>query len=152
MVELAEAIGAPVVSEPVHMNFPTSHEMYAGGSAQPYLHEADVILVVDQDVPYIPSQGKPRPDGQIIHIDIDPVKQTIPLWVFPTDQLIHADSAKAVPALVEAVNSLMTQADRARVDERYQIIKERNERQYHESVQLALSHSKRSQITPEWQI
>ncbi|MEE9199585.1 MAG: thiamine pyrophosphate-requiring protein, partial [Dehalococcoidia bacterium] len=150
MVDLAELIGATVVSEPVHMNFPSTHPLWAGLSPRPYLKDADVILAVDQDVPYIPFHGKPRPDARIIHIDIDPIKPTIPLWVFPTDLLLHADSAKAVPALVEAVKGLISEADRARIEERSQLIKERHERQRQEAEQLALGHATRSLITPEW--
>jgi acetolactate synthase-1/2/3 large subunit len=149
-VELAEAVGAPVVSEPVHMNFPSVHPLYAGVSSQPYVKDADVILAVDSDVPYIPAHGKPRPDAQIFHIDIDPVKATIPLWVFPTDGLIHADSSKAVPALVDAVKCSTSEADRARIDERSQLVRERLERQRQEAVRLAQSHAKRAPITPQW--
>ncbi|MDA0770397.1 MAG: thiamine pyrophosphate-requiring protein [Chloroflexi bacterium] len=150
MVELADRIGAPVASDPIHMCFPSSHPMYAGRYAEPYISDADVILVVDQDIPYIPAHGKPRPDARIIQIDIDPVKESIPLWVFPTDEMIHADSSKAVPALVEAIDALLTPADQARVDERYQLIKERHLRQRQEARDLALSHSQRSPITPQW--
>ena len=150
MVELADILGAPVVSDRVHMNFPTTHPMYAGSSAQSYLQDADVILVVDQDVPYIPAHGKPRPDARIIQIDIDPVKESIPLWVFPTDEMIHADSSKAVPALVKAIDALLTPADRARVDERYQLIKDRHERKRQQARELALSHAQRGPITPQW--
>ena len=150
MVELSERVGAPVVSEPVHMNFPSTHPMWAGLSAQPYLAESDVILSVDQDVPYIPIHGRPRPDAQIIQIDIDPVKPTIPLWVFPNDLLLHADSSKAIPALVEAVKDLTTEADRARIEERFEVIKERHERRRAEAVRLVLGHSDTSPITPQW--
>ena len=150
MTELAELIAAPVVTEPTHMNFPGTHPMWAGVSAHPYLESADVILAVDQDVPYIPAESRPRPDARIIHIDIDPVKPTIPLWVFPTDLLLHADSAKAVPALVEAVKERLGEPDRARIEERFQVIKDRRERQQQEAVQLALEHSTRTTVTPEW--
>ncbi|MCH8063537.1 MAG: thiamine pyrophosphate-requiring protein [Chloroflexi bacterium] len=150
IVELAEAIGAPVVSEPVYMNFPTDHPMFAGGGVQPYLKDADVILAIDQDVPYIPNHGKPRPDATIIHIDMDPIKESIPLWVFPTDYLIQADSSKAIPALVDAVNGRLTQADRARVDERFQIMKDRHDGRRREATDVALAHGKQSVITPQW--
>ncbi|MCH7786604.1 MAG: thiamine pyrophosphate-requiring protein [Chloroflexi bacterium] len=150
LVELAEIIGAPVVSEPVYMNFPSTHPMSAGGSAQPYIEDADVVLTIDQDVPYIPAAGKPNPNARLINIDFDPVKQTIPLWVFPSDLLIHADSAKAVPSLVEAINSKISEADKARIDERFQLIKDRHEKQREEAEQLALSHAQRDKITPEW--
>lgn len=150
MVELADAIGAPVASDPVHLSFPSNHPMYAGRSGQSYIQDADVILVVDQDIPYIPAHGKPNPDARIIHIDIDPVKESIPLWVFPTDDMIHADSSKAIPALVEAINGLMTPADKARVDERYQLIKDRHEKKRQDARELALSHAQRAPITPQW--
>ena len=150
IVELAEAIGAPVVSEPTFLNFPTDHALYAGGNAEPYLEEADAILVVDQDVPYIPAHVKPRPDARIIQIDIDPIKESIPLWVFPTDELIHADSFKAVPALVEAVKGLMTAADHARVAERSELIRDRRVSQWQAQEQFALSHARRSPVTPQW--
>ena len=101
-------------------------------------------------MPYIPAHGKPRPDARIIQIDIDPVKESIPLWVFPTDEMIHADSSKAVPALVKAIDALLTPADRARVDERYQLIKDRHERKRQQARELALSHAQRGPITPQW--
>ena len=150
MVELAELVGAPVVSDSTHLNFPTTHALYAGLNPQPYLKDADVVLIVDHDVPYIPAHGKPGPEARIIHIDIDPIKQTIPMWLFPTDLLLHADSAKAIPALVEAAKELMTEADHARILERSQLIKDRHQRQRQEAVQLALSHADRSPITPQW--
>ena len=101
-------------------------------------------------MPYIPAAGKPNPNARLINIDFDPVKQTIPLWVFPSDLLMHADSAKAVPSLVEAINSKISEADKARIDERFQLIKDRHEKQREEAEQLALSHAHRDQITPEW--
>ena len=55
--------------------------MYAGRYGQSYVQEADAILIVDQDVPYIPAQRKPRPEARIIQIDINPIKESIPLGV-----------------------------------------------------------------------
>jgi thiamine pyrophosphate-dependent acetolactate synthase large subunit-like protein len=51
MVRLAEAVGAPVASDPIHLCFPSNHPMYAGRSSHPYIQEADVILVLDQEFP-----------------------------------------------------------------------------------------------------
>ena len=42
--------------------------------------EADVVLVIDSDVPWIPVVSRPRDDAAIYHIDIDPLKQQMPLW------------------------------------------------------------------------
>ena len=59
-------------------------------------------------------------------------------------------SSKAIPALVEAVNSLLTESDRARVDERFQLIKERHEAKQREATELALDHDPNGAITPQW--
>ncbi|MCZ6788880.1 MAG: thiamine pyrophosphate-requiring protein [Chloroflexi bacterium] len=150
LVDLAETVGAPVVSESLYMNFPSTHPLYAGVTPNIYLGNADVILVVDQDVPYIPAHVKPGPDAQIFHIDIDPIKQSIPLWVFPTDVAVHADSAKALPSLVDAARGAISAADQARIDERYQTIRERHEQRRQDAEQAAQSHAKRAVITPEW--
>ena len=47
------------------MNFPQSHPLHVGftqpSGTDPALGEADVILVVDADVPWYPSLASPRP-------------------------------------------------------------------------------------------
>ena len=128
LVALAELLGAPVVSEQTLMNFPTTHPLFGGLDSHPYLRKADVILSVDKEVPYVPVHGKPRPDAQIIHIDIDPNKSTFPLWVFPADLLLHADSGKAIPVLVDSVKGLLSNKDQNRIRERRQIIIERHQK------------------------
>lgn len=150
MVELAELVGAPVISESVHLNFPTDHPLWAGMTGNQYIQNADVILAIDSDVPYIPINAKPNPDAQIIHIDIDPIKQSIPMWVFPTDSLMHADSAKAIPALNGMLTEMISEADRARIEERIETIKDRHQRSRDEAVALAQEHGKQDVITPQW--
>ena len=58
MVRLAEAISLPVFDvAPTHMNFPHNHRLHQGGDAMPYLDKADVVVVLENDVPWTP---KPR--------------------------------------------------------------------------------------------
>ena len=64
LVALAEAGGIGVVEvDPTHVNFPQSHPLHVGftqpSGTDPALGEADVILVVDADVPWYPSLAKP---------------------------------------------------------------------------------------------
>jgi acetolactate synthase-1/2/3 large subunit len=93
-VELAETLGMRVVSMGMRMNFPTEHPLWAGISSNPYLADSDVILIIDQQMPYVPVEVKPAADAKIIYIDIDPVKASYPLWNFPADIRIQADSAR----------------------------------------------------------
>ena len=48
------------------------------------------------------------------------------------------------------MEALITPADEARVDERFQIIKNRHEQKRRGAKDMALSHKQRSPITPQW--
>ena len=151
LVELAELLGAPVTADPVRVSFPSTHPLAAGGAgAARYLPDADAILIVDSDVPYIPSVVRPRPDAKIIWIDQDPVKESIPLWVFPADYLIQADSSKAIPALTFDVRQQMSPAQSRAAEARREAIGEAHGQARQEREQLALSKAGTSPIAPEW--
>ncbi len=122
LVEVAELAGAPVVSSSTRMNLPTNHPLWAGISPSPYLSDADVILIVDCDVPYIPVEAKPNPEAKIHWIDMDPVKDSIPLFTFPADSRILADSAKALPALAKLLKKAITSEDKGKIQKRFQAI------------------------------
>ena len=92
LVRLAELLALPVVERRERTNFPTSHPLHQGFQPGPFVETADLILVLDSDVPYIPTQVTPRADATIIQIDLDPVKERIPLWSFPLTLAVRADT------------------------------------------------------------
>jgi acetolactate synthase-1/2/3 large subunit len=99
LISLCERHGVGVLeSAPSYMNFPSDHPMYQGnyGNEQrqnPVLNEADVVLLLDSDVPWIPAVNRPQPSARIYHLDIDPLKEQIPLWYIKTRRAFRADSA-----------------------------------------------------------
>ena len=119
MVELAELVGAPVDGAlGTRLNLPTRHPLNAATCGAPSVSEADVVLVIDHDVPWVPDQQTLEPGARVAWIDIDPSKDTIPLWTFPADLLIHAASRKALPILVAAVRARRTAAEAKRIESR----------------------------------
>ncbi|KAJ5506390.1 Thiamine pyrophosphate enzyme C-terminal TPP-binding [Penicillium expansum] len=60
----------------------SDHEAYRGVTVttHPEVLEADVILILDCDVPWIPTAGKPRKGTKVFHLDVDPLKQQMPLY------------------------------------------------------------------------
>ncbi|KAJ5218755.1 Thiamine pyrophosphate enzyme C-terminal TPP-binding [Penicillium cinerascens] len=60
----------------------SDHEAYRGVTVttHPDVLEADVILVMDCDVPWIPTAGEPKKGTKIFHLDVDPLKQQMPLF------------------------------------------------------------------------
>jgi thiamine pyrophosphate-dependent acetolactate synthase large subunit-like protein len=77
------------------MCFPADHPASLGlrYGAEDSIRTADFILVVDCDVPWIPTQCKPKADAKIVHIDVDPLKQQMPVFYIPAFARYRADSA-----------------------------------------------------------
>jgi acetolactate synthase-1/2/3 large subunit len=101
---LAEAFAIPVIPYlPRHMCLPSDHPMLLDYDSGPHVGAADAILVLDCDVPWIPSLGGPAPDAKIIHLGTDPLYRNYPVRGFPCDLAITADSAIALPALAAAM-------------------------------------------------
>ena len=109
LVELAELLEIPVLESAAFcVNFPGDHRLHAGyqftTSAQnPVLAAADVILVLDSDVPWIPATSRPAPDAAIYVVDVDPVKASMPMWHVPARRLAAADSKVAVEQITRFV-------------------------------------------------
>jgi acetolactate synthase-1/2/3 large subunit len=119
MAELAELSGAPVMGAiGTRLNMPTHHPLNASTCGPPSISEADLILVIDHDNPWIPDQQTLEPSARVAWIDIDPTKDTIPMWVYPADMMLHASSRTALPALIAALRERLTDADKARAAKR----------------------------------
>ncbi|RMZ88096.1 hypothetical protein DV736_g4676, partial [Chaetothyriales sp. CBS 134916] len=80
------------------MCFPSTHPAWLGfrHGNHPAIKTADFILVLDCDVPWIPTLCKPSATAKIIHIDIDPLKQTMPVFYIPAFARYRADSTTAL--------------------------------------------------------
>jgi acetolactate synthase-1/2/3 large subunit len=114
LVGLADRLGVGVLeSVPTYLNFPSDHPCYVGQQGNehiqnPSLAEADLVLVLDSDVPWIPLFNKPSdgPSGaKICHIDIDPLKERTPLWYIPAAQVFRADCATALRQINERLDT-----------------------------------------------
>ena len=117
LVRLCRRIGIGVLeSAPSHVNYPHDDDLYQGNQwSQPVqneaLAEADVILVIDSDVPWIRSVSRPAPDAAIYHIDVDPLKPWAALWSFPARSVFHADALTAIRQLNARLDQMPVDAD-----------------------------------------
>ncbi len=100
---LVGPLGIGVIeSVPNAVNLPHDDPMYLGCQwneprQNPHLAAADVVVVIDSDVPWIPTVSKPAPGAKIWHLDVDPLKQDMPLWSIPARRVfrVHAQTALA---------------------------------------------------------
>ncbi len=102
LVELAELLAIPVLeSAAFHVNFPGDHPLHSGyqfttTEQNRVLADADVILVVDCDVPWIHASSRPSPDAAVYAVDIDPLKARMSMWHIPARRFAAADSKVAL--------------------------------------------------------
>ncbi|KAF2212800.1 hypothetical protein CERZMDRAFT_111828 [Cercospora zeae-maydis SCOH1-5] len=109
LVKLADAIPGIRVLDGLGSDvcFPFSHRASLGvaiGKHQAIL-DADAILCIDCDVPWIPTQCKPREGTRIYHIDIDPLKTNIPLHYIAATHRYRADAYTAIVQLNEYIQA-----------------------------------------------
>src|SRR5262245_12854137 len=89
LAALAEQFALPVVqAEARDMNLPTDHPMHLGHDAGALLPKADVVLVIDSPVPWMPKNVQPRKDAKIIHISADPLEARYPFRELGADLLM----------------------------------------------------------------
>ncbi len=139
-------------SVPNYVNYPATGPLYLGCQwneprQNADLAEADFIVVLDSDVPWIPSVSRPRPEARIVHIDPDPLKTRMPLWYIPAEASYRADAATSLLQVLEAARGLRRADAEAGIAERRAHYAGR-----HEALQRALADDERPPadcITPE---
>ena len=150
LIELAELLGARVFTAQTNMSFPTDHSLFSGFYPNPYLANADVILSIDIDVPYVPSQVQPKSDAKIIHIDMDALKENVPLWGFPVDILVRALLGQVLPALSQLIRQNITPEQQAKFKNRFQQAEIEHNKLRENWRQQATAKSSQKPISPEW--
>ncbi|KAJ3571554.1 hypothetical protein NPX13_g5332 [Xylaria arbuscula] len=89
------------------MCFPFSHIASEGSrfSTHECTKDADTILILDCDVPWIPSRNPPPSYAKIYHVDIDPLNQQIAVSFFPAHGRWKADCHTALTQLLDYIKN-----------------------------------------------
>ncbi|MCL4746375.1 MAG: thiamine pyrophosphate-requiring protein [Burkholderiaceae bacterium] len=108
LVELCDAAALPVLeASPLYANFPAAHPCHAGyvfgTQVYPGLADADAILVIDCDVPWLPSRTSIAEAAQIIQLGVEPFYTAYPTRSFRCDLPLVADPQVALPLLAAAL-------------------------------------------------
>lgn len=114
--ELARLCGIRVVDYmPSSLGISRRSPCFAGFDPAAVLPGADVGLLVDIDVPWLPRFVRPEPGTWWAHVDVDPIKQDFPMWGFATDLRMQGDVATVLRQLSQQVRARADDAFRARV-------------------------------------
>ena len=139
LIELAETLQAPVVSQSARMNFPNRHPLSSGSGS---LAGADVILGLKlndfwgtvnslRDQLHRTERSKIRPDAKLISITTGDLYmqgnyQDIQRFL-EVDLALAADGEATLPSLIEAVKRLLNDDRRRAFEERGRQLAERRQ-------------------------
>jgi acetolactate synthase I/II/III large subunit len=123
---LCELLALPVAQagRKERMDLPTDHPLAEGG---PPLDQADVILVVDNDAPWLPGIEEPSPDAKVIWLAVDPIQTRFVNYEFPATLHIAADPARGLAGIATEAENLLTAAHRSRVADRFEQCRTRHQ-------------------------
>jgi len=147
--EFAARFAIPIVEFRTNVNaVSTEHPMLVGFNPLPHLREADAVLCLEADTPWIPTQhGNPPDDAKVIQLGVDPLFQRIPIRSFPCDVAVIGTPALALPLIAKAMEG---QAKREVIEARRARIakgKESGRAELRTNLERA---SKESPINPVW--
>lgn len=140
MVELAEALAAPVVDAGGRMNFPTTHDLECSFLRASLVRDADAILLLEVNDPWgmLNSYSDPyktyrpitKPGVKVITISMQDVYHKSNYQDFqrfmPADLAIGGDVEASLPDLIEAVKRATTGERKAAFAERAKTVAKRH--------------------------
>ena len=133
LVELAEALQAPVIDQHGRMNFPSRHPLNQSENGGPLIANADVILGLEltdfwgtttafRDSLYRAARSRLKPGTRLISINASDLNTKSNFQNFQrypeVDLAMAADTEATLPALAEAVRKLVTADRRSAFDDR----------------------------------
>jgi len=148
LVRLAELLAIPVMTlGSPRMNFPVTHDLCGTGPAP---KDADALLVLELDSPWLPGSESPRADAKIAWVDPDPVQSRYKTVEFCADLWLPVGTAAAASAIYEAATALLTKSDRTRIEDRRDRLVKRKQTQTAAAEEAAQKAGQRRPLHPLW--
>ena len=99
-----ERFAIPVIQhKPRYLSLPSSHPMNLGYEPKRLVAEADVILALECDVPWLPMQASPHASCKVIQCGLDPLYAHIPIRGFASDVTLTGGMTTCLDAMAIAL-------------------------------------------------
>ncbi len=101
--------------------------MHFGYEPGTLLADADLVIALESDVPWIPHLQQPAAGARIVHVAEDPIFSRYPMRSFPSDLSVQAGVVHSLEALIAALEPRLQAAEphiaarRARLTERMHV-------------------------------
>jgi acetolactate synthase I/II/III large subunit len=106
---LAERYALPVIPYNTrYFALSADHPMFQGSTPDPLLQDADLVIVFETDVPWLPTKTAPRADTKVVQVGEDPLHGRLPMRSFPSDLTLTATCLSVLEALESALSKRAT--------------------------------------------
>jgi acetolactate synthase-1/2/3 large subunit len=148
---LARECGIAVFeSHPTCVNIPRDSPCFAGFEPAHGMESADVGLLLDVDVPWLPRFVTENPKTRWLHIDVDAIKKDFPMWGFPSELRVQADCATVLGEVLEIVRAQAHPAFKAAVAARMKRLEEERRKRLQGLAAAAARTGGKDAITPDF--
>ncbi|MGC1575380.1 MAG: thiamine pyrophosphate-requiring protein [Beijerinckiaceae bacterium] len=148
---LARECGIRVVEyNALDLCIPHDSPCFAGFDPVAAMEGADLGLLLDVDVPFLPKYAPLASAMHWIQIDIDPLKTDFPMWGFATDMRIEGDCSIILGQVLEAVRARADDAYRSRVAKRVAGFAKTNEARHRKAQAAAVKSGENDAISPDY--
>jgi acetolactate synthase-1/2/3 large subunit len=150
LADLAQDFAIPVVQPfATDLNLPTDHPMHLGFETGAHLAQADVILVINSGVPWMPKMTKPKASAKVIHMSVDPLVSRHPFREYEADLLVAGDPIAGLKMLRQALAGA-AKAKNGALDSRRKTVAAARDDMFTKREKFALSVKDQSPIHPAW--
>ena len=149
LVALCEMLGVAAIDSmsKAYLSFPYDHPLF---QPQALLKSADVVLVMEADVPWLPGRNEPPENAYVAVVAHDPVKLRFPIHEFIAQARLASDPLLTIRAIAVASEASLTAKDKARIAERSAKLAKATEKRRAEAEALALAAATTTPIDPRW--
>jgi acetolactate synthase-1/2/3 large subunit len=150
IAELSEFAGIAVIESNASNNIPNTLPCFVGYMPDKHVPKADLGILVDIDVPWFPTDVKPKANAFWAHIDIDILKPASPMWTFPGNLRMQGDSGHILTQLVAELKKQATPAFKQKVAARLPHLKAEHAAFVERGATLAADKGKKNEINPHY--
>jgi acetolactate synthase-1/2/3 large subunit len=148
--DLARDFAIPVVQPfATDLNLPTDHPMHLGFETGAHLAQADVIVVINAGVPWMPRMAKPKASAKVIQMAVDPLVSRHPFREYEADLLVAGDPVAGLKMLRKALAGAIKSKNGA-LDSRRKTIESARTEMFEKREKFAHSVKDQAPIHPAW--
>lgn len=147
LTSLCELLGVAVVDGAARhfLSFPMNHPLYQNTMS---LKDADVVLVLEATVPWMPGRMAPGPNAWIAAIDQDPAKNRFPTYEFTADVRLNGSPLLAIRAIRAEAEKLLGASDRSAAADRSKRFGEMSTTRRRKLAEEATVNAKKTPVDP----